>query len=123
MSKKMLVSFLATFVLASAQPAQAEQGKVYRVGVVHEGGPYAAVVDGLKDGLKESGFAEGRQYVLEIRDLKGDLKAADGAAKSLERGKVDLIYTVATSVALATKRATAGVPIVFVSGGIRLPLG
>jgi putative ABC transport system substrate-binding protein len=117
MSMKIFVPFLATIALASAHLAQAQQPKVYRVAVIHEGGPYTAVVDGLKDGLKELGLVEGKQYVLEIRDLKGDLKAAEGAAKSLERGKVDLIYAVATSVTIAAKRATAGVPIVFVSGG------
>jgi putative ABC transport system substrate-binding protein len=78
--------------------AQAQQAKVYRVGVIHEGGPYTLVVDGLKDGLKELGFAEGKQYVLEIRDLKGDRKATEEAARDLEREKVDLIYSVATSV-------------------------
>ena len=117
MSKKLFISVLATLVLPSVHLAQAQQAKVYRVGVIHEGGPYTAVVDGLKEGLKELRFVEGKQYVLEIRDLKGDLKAAEGAARSLERGKVDLIYTVATSVTIAAKRATAEVPIVFVTGG------
>jgi hypothetical protein len=43
------------------------------------------------------GFDAGKHYVLEVRDLKGDLKAAEEAARSFEREKVDLIYTVATS--------------------------
>jgi putative tryptophan/tyrosine transport system substrate-binding protein len=116
-SKKILVLFLATFVLASAHLAQAQQAKVYRIGVIHEGGPYTVVVDGLKDGLKELGLTEGKHYVLEIRDLKGDRKAAEEAARSLERGKVDLIYAVATSVTIPAKRATTEVPIVFVIGG------
>ena len=116
MSKKIIVPLLATLVLASVHLAQAQQPKVYRVGVIHEGGPFNAVVDGLKDGLKELGFAEGKHYVLEIRDLKGDRKAAEEAARSLERGKVDLIYVVSTSVATMVKRATTEVPIVFAVG-------
>jgi putative ABC transport system substrate-binding protein len=40
--------------------AQAQQAKVYRVGVIHEGGPYYVGVDGLKEGLRELGFAEGK---------------------------------------------------------------
>jgi putative tryptophan/tyrosine transport system substrate-binding protein len=79
-------------------------------------GPYYAVVDGLKDGLRELGFEEGRQYVLEIRDLKGNRHAAEEAARNLERAKVDLIHAVATSIAIASKRATTDVPIVFVLG-------
>jgi ABC-type uncharacterized transport system substrate-binding protein len=97
----------------SSRPRQA---KVYRVGVIHEGGLYAVVVDGLKDGLKELGFAEGKQYVLEIRDLK-DRKAAEEAGRSLEREKVDLIYALSTSVTTVVRQATVEVPIVFVLGG------
>jgi len=116
MRKKMLVSCLAAVVLASVHLAQAQQPTVYRVGVIHEGGPYTVAVDGLKDGLRELGFEEGRQYVLEIRDVKGDPKAVAEAARSLEQRKVSLIYTLGTSVTTAAKRATTEVPIVFGGG-------
>jgi putative tryptophan/tyrosine transport system substrate-binding protein len=53
---------------------------------------------------------------LEIRDLKSDLSGAEAAARSLEREKVDLIYTVTGSVTSAVKRATTEVPIVFAVG-------
>jgi len=117
MRNKIVVSFLAALVLGSVDLAQAQQTKVYRVGLILEGGPYYAVVDGLKAGLRELRFEERKHFVLEIRDLKGDRKAAEEAARSLEQGKVDLIYAVATSVAIAAKRATTDVPIVFVIGG------
>jgi putative ABC transport system substrate-binding protein len=113
---KIVAPWFAIFILASVHPAQAQQAKVYRVGVFLEGGSFSAVVDGLRDGLKELGFAEGKQYVLEIRDLKGDRKAAEEAARGLERGKVDLMYAVATSVAVAVKQATVVIPIVFAVG-------
>jgi putative ABC transport system substrate-binding protein len=116
MSNKILASFLAALVLGPAHLAQAQPAKVYRVGVIHEGGTFLAVVGGLKAGLKELGLEEGKHYVLEIRDLKGDRKAAEEAARSLERGKVDLIYVVSTSPATVVKRATAEVPIVFAVG-------
>jgi putative ABC transport system substrate-binding protein len=48
-----------------------------------------------------------------VRNAKGDLKSVGAAATSLEGEKVDLIYAVTTSVALAAKRATKSVPIVF----------
>jgi putative tryptophan/tyrosine transport system substrate-binding protein len=75
------------------------------------------MVDGLRSGLKEHGFEEGKQYVLHIRDVKGDPKALEAAAKALEQGKVDLIYSLSTSITLAVKRATASVPIVFYAAG------
>ena len=117
MRNKIVVSFLVALVLGSVDLAQAQQTKVYRIGLILEGGPYYAVVDGLKAGLRELRFEERKHFVLEIRDLKGDRKAAEAAARSLEQGKVDLIYAVATSVAIAAKRATTDVPIVFVIGG------
>ena len=116
MSKKLIVFLLATLVLASVHVVQAQQPKVYRVGVIHEGGPFNAAVDGLKDGLRELGFSEGAQYILEIRNVKGDPKAVGEAARSLEHEKVKLIYTLGTSVTAVVKRATTEVPIVFAAG-------
>ena len=114
MDRRTFIALLGS--VAIVQLAEAQQGKVYRVGVILEGGPYYAQVDGLKDGLKELGFTEGKHYVLEIRDLKGDRKAAETTARSLEREKVDLIYSLATSVTTVVKRATTEVPIVFAVG-------
>jgi hypothetical protein len=68
MTKKTIVLFFTMLFIASAHLAQAQQVKVYRGGVIHEGGPFTVVVDGLKDGLKELGLADGKQYVLETRD-------------------------------------------------------
>jgi ABC-type uncharacterized transport system substrate-binding protein len=103
--------------LAAPLPARAQlAGKTYRVGVVHLGGPYHAMIDGLRGGLKELGFEEGKHYVLHIRDVKGDPKALEPTAKALEQEKVDLIYSLSTSITLAVKRATASVPIVFYAG-------
>jgi putative tryptophan/tyrosine transport system substrate-binding protein len=123
LSKKRIVFWLATLVLACVHVAQAQQPKVYRVGVIHQGGPYNSMVDGLKDGLKELGFAEGKQYVLEIRDVKGDPRAIEGAARSLEHEKVNLIYALGTSVSIATKRATTEIPIVFACGNDPVAVG
>jgi putative ABC transport system substrate-binding protein len=116
LDKKRIAAFLATLILASVHAAWAQQLKLYRVGVIHEGGPFTVAVDGLKDGLRDLGFAEGRQYVFFIRDVKGDPKAIEVAAKSLEKEKVDLIYAVGTSVAIVVKRATTEVAIVFAGG-------
>ena len=82
------LGLLTAPLAAEGQPA----GKTYRVGIVHPGGPYYIMIDGLKDGLKELRFEEGRQYVLHIRDVKGDPKALEPAARTLEQEKVDLIY-------------------------------
>jgi putative ABC transport system substrate-binding protein len=103
-------------LLAGPLAAEAQQPRVYQVGVVLQGGVYSQAVDGLRDGLRELGLEEGRQVVLQIHDAKGNLKVVEAAAKRLEEEKVDVIYAVATSVTLATKRATKAVPIVFYAG-------
>jgi putative ABC transport system substrate-binding protein len=97
-------------------PAGAQDLRVHKVGVILQGGPWYAVVDGLREGLSQSGYVEGRRYVLDIHDTRGDLKAAEEAARNLEQQKVHLIFTAATSVSLAAKRATKNIPIVFFAG-------
>jgi len=115
---KNIFSLIATIVALVGYGAivEAQQAKVYRVGVLLQGGPLYTIIDGLRDGLRELGFEEGRQYVLEIRDAKGDLKAAEAAARNLAREKVNLIYTLATPVTTVAKDATTDIPIVFCVG-------
>jgi putative tryptophan/tyrosine transport system substrate-binding protein len=81
------------------------------------------IIDGLRIGLKELGLEEAKQFVLEIRDTKSDMKAAEEAARNLEQEKVNLIYTTRTSVTIAAKRATADIPIVFCAGTDPVVLG
>src|SRR5919197_1301284 len=64
--------------------AEAGQAKLYRVGVVLYGGEWYAVLDGLREGLKELGLEQGKHFAMEIRDTKGDLKAIDEVARNLE---------------------------------------
>jgi putative ABC transport system substrate-binding protein len=118
------LAIVLTFSLVLAPPpAEAQRAKVYRVGVIFQGGEWDAVLDGLRDGLRELGLEEGQHIVLELRDTKGDLKAVDEAARNLQRDKVDLLYTVATSVTIAARRATTDIPIVFVAGADPVAVG
>jgi putative tryptophan/tyrosine transport system substrate-binding protein len=116
MDRRAFLGTVAGGLLASPLAAEAQQARVYRVGVVLHGGPYLGAVDGLRKGLAELGLDEGKQLILHVRDGKGDLKAVEQAARDLEREKVDLIYAVTTSAALAVKRVTKTVPIVFYAG-------
>jgi putative ABC transport system substrate-binding protein len=85
------------------------------VGIIYLSGHHRVIVDGLRQGLRELGLEEGKHVILDIREI-GDLKASEEAARDLERGKVDLIYTVTSDVTIPTKRATARTPIVFYVG-------
>jgi putative ABC transport system substrate-binding protein len=115
--KKKIVSFaLAVLLLVVGLPVQAQQSKVHRIGVLLPGGALYETVDGLKVGLRELGLEEGKQFTLTIKDTKGDVKAAEEAARNYEREKVSLIYALASSVITAAKAATTNTPIVFCIG-------
>jgi putative ABC transport system substrate-binding protein len=110
------LSFLSPMLLALSPSAEAQQQKVHRIGVLLPGGPLYETVAGLKDGLKELGLEEGKQFTLTIKDTKGDVKAAEETAKTFEQEKVSLIYALAAPVITAAKAATVNVPIVFCIG-------
>jgi putative ABC transport system substrate-binding protein len=114
---------IAVTLLALGVIAEAQQPKVYRVGVITVGGAWYEVIDGLRVGLRQLGLEEGKQFILAIRDTKGDAKAAEEAARNLQQEKVNLIYTTSTSVTIAARRATADIPIVFCAGTDPVVLG
>ena len=123
MQRKFL--FLIVTLLTLAPPlANGQPAKPFRVGVIHPGGSQYETLDGLRQGLKELGWNEGKELVLDIRDLKGDASAADKAAAALEKESVSLIYALTTTVISKAKAATSKVPIVFgigsdpVTGGL-----
>ena len=122
-NRRAFIGVMAGGLLAAPLAAEAQQARVYRVGVILQGGPYLGAVDGLRKGLGELGLEEGKRFILHVREGKGDLKAVEQAARDREREKVDLIYSVATSVTLVVKRATKTVPIVFNVGGDPVAFG
>src|SRR5438105_1815188 len=122
MDRRQFVPFIAG-ALAAPRAIWAQERRLYRIGIVSRGGPYTAATDGLRDGLKVLGLAEGKQYVLHVRPVNSDLKGAEAAASALEVEKVDLIYAIGTSTAIAVKRATKAVPIVFYAGADPVALG
>src|SRR5215204_1413913 len=115
-----------TVVTIGARPgsACAQTNGLKRVGVVYHGGPYEPSIDALRDGLRAAGFEEGRHIALLLRNVKGDVAAAEAAARALERDdKVDVIVAISTTAARAAKRVTAEVPIVFATGEDPVALG
>ena len=77
-------------------------------------GPFA---DALREGLNGAGLAEGRHYVVEARWAHGDFDRLPALASELVNAGVTILATIGGDVAaLAAKRATSKIPIVFVSG-------
>jgi hypothetical protein len=82
-SKKVSVFGLVLFAMLFALSgfAQAQQPKVYRLGVLVPGEAWYEIVDGLRFGLSQLGLEEGKQYTLGIRDWKGDAKGSRGSSE------------------------------------------
>jgi putative tryptophan/tyrosine transport system substrate-binding protein len=75
-------------------------------------------------GLTERGWAKGRGFWIEQRSAEGDLERLPGLVAELIGIGVTVIVTgLGTPAALATKRATAKIPIVFVTGGDPVDFG
>ncbi len=106
-----LISTLALGLLAASLPAEAQQpGKVYRIGYLSR---TASVHEGFRQRLRELGYIEGQNLVIEAARLpKGKRDLYPELAAELVRLKVDLILTVGTVATRAAKQATSTVPIV-----------
>ena len=86
----------------------------FRIGVLNAA--WAAshpTVEGLKAGLKELGFEDGRDVTFDIRFTEGKLNTMPTAAEALVKAGVDLIFTSQEAATQAAKDATESVPIVF----------
>lgn len=111
----MAAGLLAGPVAARAQPA----GKIHRIGFL--GNSTAALeanlVGPFRDGLRERGYVEGRDLVIEYRWADGQYDRFPGLVAELLALKVDVLVTAGTPAALAVKRATTTVPLVMVAVG------
>ncbi len=109
----------------AVSPLQAQQvRRPARIGVLNAA--WAAshpTVEGLKAGLKELGFEDGRDVTFDIRFTEGKLNAIPAAAEALVKAGVDLIFTSQEAATHAAKDATESVPIVFTLVGDPLGAG
>jgi ABC-type uncharacterized transport system substrate-binding protein len=110
--------------LLVAKAAEAEQtGKVYRIGMLERtpAATNAANLDGFRQGLRELGYVEGKNLVIEYRSADGHDERFLTLAADLVRLKPDLILTRGTTAALAAKNTTVTIPVVIL--GVGDPVG
>ncbi len=118
----MLLFCFASAALATGAAA-AERGQPVRIGVLTEGfGPTTGTI-GLRDGLKELGYREDKDFVIGVRFTQGDVSELSAAAKELLQRGVDILFTEGRSAAKAAQTDTAKVPIIFAGGGDPVGLG
>jgi putative tryptophan/tyrosine transport system substrate-binding protein len=103
-----LLSILVASLAAEAQPP----AKVRLIGVLSPGGSPPGSLEPFREGLRDLGYVEGRTIVIEWRFAEGKNERLPGLADELVQLKVDVIFAVNTSAALAAKKATTTIPIV-----------
>jgi putative ABC transport system substrate-binding protein len=105
-------------VLAAARVAEPQSPiKIPRIGVVGERSPADPFLVAFRDGLRELGYVEGKNVLVEYRFLHGTLSQAPTLVAELVRLEVDVLVVGGTVVAQAAKAATKRVPIIFVMAG------
>jgi putative ABC transport system substrate-binding protein len=97
-----------------SSPADAQHSaSPRRIGVLLVGfSPTSKEAQAFRNGLRDAGYIEGRNVLIEWRSANGDFNLIPGLATDLVKGKVDVIVVDNTPAALAAKRATSTVPIV-----------
>ncbi len=115
------IAALGAGLLAGALPAFAQQastpsGKIWRVGFLLPR-PRPVLIDtefigGFPQGMRERGYVEGKNLVIEWRFADGDLTRLPALAAELVQLKVDALIGGGPQAVRALQQATATIPIV-----------
>ena len=116
---KLIRACLFVLVLLTAAPAaQAQQAtKVYRLGVLQTtlDSPAINYMEALRQGLRDHGYVEGQNIVIEQR-LSRTPKDNPSLLADLLGRKIDVLITWSTPALVTAKKATSTIPIVSISG-------
>jgi ABC-type uncharacterized transport system substrate-binding protein len=116
--KLLASSVIACMLVLFATVVHAQkQATTPRIGVLWLGAPPNANLDAFIQGLRELGYAEGKNLLIEYRFAEGKADRLPELAKELARLKVDAIFTGGTPAIFALREATKTktIPIVFFS--------
>jgi putative ABC transport system substrate-binding protein len=120
MDRRAFIGRVAGGLLTAPLAARAQQlGKIYRIGILEPipATQNAANLDALRKGLRDLGYIEGRNLIIEYRSADGRAERFPDLASELVRLKVDLIVTRGTPAAKAAKHATGTIPVVMATMG------
>jgi len=119
-----LAVVLAFSLFLAPLVAEAQHGQAYRIGYLATGSAFSQQrVEALRAGLRELGYFEGRNVVIEYRWAEGKYDRRPDLAAELVRLKVDVIVTGGTASTQAAMQATTTIPIVMVGTGDPLRTG
>src|SRR6266508_3851090 len=117
MRRRQFITLVGGAVATWPLAARAQQSKVARIGALYIGTADAESFRiGLREGLRELGYVEGRNIAFEFRSAEGQLDRLPELAAELVRLKVDVIVALYVPPSLAAKQATREIPIVVIVG-------
>ena len=119
MDRRAFLGALAGGLLAAPLAAEAQMGKVFRVGFLtaYSSSAEAIVFESFRRGMRELGYEEGRNVVYEARWAEGKLERLPGLAAELVGLKMDVMAVANTPSVLAAKKVTTTIPIVMMLVG------
>ena len=120
MSKKIIRLALGALLLALSFPVEAQQpGKVPRIGMLVSGSvsTHKGRIDAFRQGLRELGYIEGQNIVIEYRYAEGKVDGFPALAAELVRLKPHVIVVGGVGLTRAAKQATSTIPIVVGGAG------
>src|SRR4030095_12826121 len=115
MNGKVFAWLLATVLLTTASLSQA-QSRIPRVGILFMGGRDQPHLEAFKQGLREHGYSEGKNIILEYRYAEGKYDRLPALASEFVREKIDVIVVTSAYSAHAARKATKTIPIVITTG-------
>jgi putative ABC transport system substrate-binding protein len=123
--RKLLVALGAGALVAPLTSFPQQKGKVWRIGFLGttSASGIAGRVEALRAGLRDLGYVEGKNLVIEFRWAEEKYERLPQLAAELVHLKVDIIVTHATPGTRAAKAATTTIPIVIASAGDVVALG
>ena len=116
-SRRAFIRTIAGGLLGVRAIAGAQQpGKVYRLGYLSQPTreSVAQVLEAFLNKLRELGWVDGRNLIIEYRWAEGDAERLPRLAADLVRAKVDVIVAPAGAATIAAKKATSTIPIVMI---------
>src|SRR5947207_13133574 len=109
-----LFAIVVAFTMCGARAGAQQTGKIPRIGYLG-GASLSAIpkrIAAFREGLRELGYVEGKNVVIEWRSAEGKLDRLPALAAELVRLKVDVIVTAGPPLTRAAKEATTTIPIV-----------
>ena len=114
MDRRAFLAGAAALLVVPLAAEPQETGRVYRVGYLSTG---ALPPEAFRQGLRDLGYVEGRNVVIDYRTAEGKLDRLAVLALELVALKVDVIVAALGTFAVTAKQATVTLPIVFIGAG------